>query len=224
MSARRPAAFVLALAVLGGLCACSHTGREVGSSAAPSAGSPLVNASTSPAAAGGVRSVIGAPSFVAPKLGRSSCRRSALQVTMRLAGGAASQTESIIVLTNHGREACTVEGYPRIAAFGRIGNGRPQRLDLKVQDGGTYFAADPGPHPVTLTAGGSASSTMETFLALAYRGPADDAVATQFTVTPPGSGSPLVTVPYRLELTRSPGQPFPVVVTALMSSSNGATN
>lgn len=196
MSARRPVVAGVALVAVGLLGACSRsfparaTGQGTGAS--PARSTP----------------------------DHSSCSRSTIRVSVRLRGGAASQIRTIIVLTNQGRTACTIEGYPRIEAVGQERAGPPRALPLSVTDGSNYFAADPGPRPLTLAPGAAASSTMETFLA--YVGAT--ARTTTLTIRPPGPGPAGVTVPYQIALTRPAGHAYPLTVTAWVAGSNGPAN
>lgn len=126
-----------------------------------------------------------------------------------------SQPWLIIEVTNDG-PTCSVEGYPRIiAATGHSLQGPSQRLPISVRDGSDYEHPDPGPHPLSLPRGASASFAVgtDTSSGTVYS-------VTSMTVALPGSQGARE-VPVRADASASAGKPVHIEVTALVKGSKG---
>jgi len=91
--------------------------------------------------------------------------------------------------------------------------GQPQSLGIVVTDGPDYEHPDPGPNPVILTAGGSASFALGTITASV-----PTYGVTALSITLPGSVAPLAVSNVR---TGCSGEPVRVFVTAFVGGSAG---
>jgi Protein of unknown function (DUF4232) len=78
------------------------------------------------------------------------CEAAELRATIKRRGSNASAPFIVVKLTGH-RTGCTVNGYPRIAAYSASGN----TLALTTRHG-TYEVADPGPRRVIVSPGRAA--------------------------------------------------------------------
>lgn len=68
--------------------------------------------------------------------------------------GATGHRGQALSLVNVSDEPCVVEGYPDVA----YGDQNDHLLDVTVERGGSFMAADPGPAPLTLQPGDAASA------------------------------------------------------------------
>ena len=87
----------------------------------------------------------------------------------------------ILTLTNTSNNSCSVDGYAGL----KLKNAARRLLHSTTHRGGTYFAADPGPHLIVLSPG---ETTSADFAFGAGTGSSTDAVATYLLVAPPGTG------------------------------------
>lgn len=194
--------------------AAATTAAQPSGSPAPS--QPRAQSTATPPA----RAVIKPPHGSA--LAATAARRCAVkQLAVRVGArsGEAEQTLTIVVLTNTGPARCDLDGYPSLAAdFGRASRRRTGPLRVVVHDGPTYFRRDLGPRRVVLPPGGSASFALET--ELGFNGGADAASITRLAVVPPGDRASLA-LPIDLGLDGPLGQPYPILVTALVAGRAG---
>ncbi|MFH8347357.1 DUF4232 domain-containing protein [Streptomyces sp. NPDC018045] len=87
--------------------------------------------------------------------GAGACQPGTLKVTTTDAGGSQAgmnHAGTYLRMENTGKSTCTVSGYPGLALEGAGHTG----LRTRARHGDTYFAQDPGAHPVTLAPGKSA--------------------------------------------------------------------
>lgn len=70
--------------------------------------------------------------------------------------GATGHRGQALSLVNVSDEPCVVEGYPDVA----YGDQNDHLLDVTVERGGSFMAADPGPAPLTLQPGDAASAVI----------------------------------------------------------------
>lgn len=70
--------------------------------------------------------------------------------------GATGHRGHALSLVNVSDEPCVVEGYPDVA----YGDQNDHLLDVTVERGGSFMAADPGPAPLTLQPGDAASAVI----------------------------------------------------------------
>jgi hypothetical protein len=145
------------------------------------------------------------------------CDAADLKAELVAHGGEASQTFSVLVLTNQTKTECSVTGYSSIAAFGHTVSGPVGVLRVAISHG-TYFRPDPGPHLVLLAGGQSASCVVET--KMAYSGGANPDTITQLRIAPPGSATG-ETIDVNLGATGPPGKPVPMAITALVAGTSG---
>ncbi|MCQ4042719.1 DUF4232 domain-containing protein [Streptantibioticus rubrisoli] len=85
----------------------------------------------------------------------AACQPGSLRVVLDSAGQeqvGMSHAGTFLRVTNTGKTTCTFSGYPGLALEG---SGHTA-LKTTVRRGATYFAQDPGIHPVTLKRGASA--------------------------------------------------------------------
>ncbi len=87
-----------------------------------------------------------------------TCRTGALAASVRTAPGqvGAGNVGAFLALTNTSHQTCTVQGHPGLG----LQNAHHQSQPISVAWGSTYFAKDPGAHPVTLRPGQSAYAAM----------------------------------------------------------------
>jgi hypothetical protein len=119
-------------------------------------------------------------------------------------------------VTNNGPK-CSIEGYPRVVAVtGHSLQGPSQPLSISVRDGPDYERRDPGPRPINLLPGTSASFAVGTNTASGTT-----YIVTSMTIALPGSrGSE--TVPVRRGAASAfAGKPVQIEVTALVKGSKG---
>ncbi|MBC3840761.1 DUF4232 domain-containing protein [Streptacidiphilus sp. 4-A2] len=106
---------------------------------------------------------------------------------MRMAPGqvGAGNVGAFLALTNTSHQTCTVQGYPGLG----LQNAHHHNQSIHVAWGSTYFAKDPGSHPVTLRPGQSA------YAAMAWNQPDGTRSVTPayLLVTPPDQTSHLTT-------------------------------
>lgn len=70
--------------------------------------------------------------------------------------GATGHRGQVLGLVNVAEEPCTIEGYPDVA----YGDQNGHLLDVTVERGDSFMAQDPGPSPITLQPGESASAVI----------------------------------------------------------------
>jgi hypothetical protein len=87
-----------------------------------------------------------------------TCGTGALTASVRTAPGqvGAGNVGAVLALTNTSHQTCTVQGHPGLG----LQNAHHQNQHINVAWGSTYFAKDPGAHPVTLRPGQSAYAAM----------------------------------------------------------------
>jgi len=142
---------------------------------------------------------------------------SASQLVSRVAAGGSegSQPWLIIDVTDNGSR-CSIDGYPRIvAAVGHTLQGPSHPLSISVSDGPDYEHLDPGPHPVGLSHGASASFAVGTNTASGTV-----CILTFMTVALQGSQHPR-RVPVHTAASAFVNDPVDIEVTALVKGSNG---
>jgi hypothetical protein len=199
------------------------TGCFAGASTDPSArsGEPTSTHATSlpissaaPTQAPDVSKTTRRPAHVQPSgpSAAPTCLSGHLHAVMIGGGSVASQPFATIALRNAGTKACSLIGYPAIAAYGHLRGGPDHRLQIRLRDGAIYERPDPGPHVVIVAAGGHASFSIGT--ALAYQGGAHIILITQLEITPPGSHAAMA-LRLRLAASRPAGKAIPIAVTAL---------
>lgn len=81
------------------------------------------------------------------------CQPGQLQLTAGRGVQAANQYGRRLIFTNVSSSSCTMYGYPGLQLVGTGG----RAIDVPVHRGGGYALTDPGPHLITLAAGGQAS-------------------------------------------------------------------
>ena len=148
--------------------------------------------------------------------GSFDCQGANLHAQVTSGGGEASQPFSIIAVSNSG-PTCLINGYPRIvSASGHEATptqGKTQSMRIAVTDGPDYEHPDPGPHPVTLTTGGSASFALGTNTASGAI-----SVITTLSITLPGSTVPLAVSNVNIGCS---GTPIQIGVTAFVEGAAG---
>lgn len=121
-TSRFAAAALVATAVLGATAAC--TGSSAGSGSASSTSGSVatgVTGSGSPSPSGaGATTPSGSGSATAPvpsagAEGLASCTGLEIQVAVKGAGAAMNHSGDVLIFTNEGGSACTLEGYPGVA-------------------------------------------------------------------------------------------------------------
>lgn len=149
--------------------------------------------------------------------GAPTCRPAQLVARVTETGSNLSNPYALVVLRNHGRRACSMNGYPLLQAFGHATYGhRPNRPSVRVpirqHDGSTYAHHDPGAHLVTIAPASTASFAIGT--ASGYQGGEYGVTLTRLLIKTPGALGP---ISLRLELgTAHPRhRPTPVAVTAI---------
>jgi hypothetical protein len=175
----------------------------------------LPTSSAAPSKAPDVSKTTRRPAHVQPSgpSAAPTCLSGHLHAVMIGGGSVASQPFATIALRNVGANACSLIGYPAIAAYGHPRGGGPDhRLQIRLRDGAIYERPDPGSHVVIVAAGGHASFTIGT--ALAYQGGAHIIFITQFEITPPGSHA-AIALRLLLPASRPAGKAIPIAVTAL---------
>lgn len=161
--ARLAGVTLAAAAVLGAAAGCVATssggaGASAGASGAATtggAGAP----STSPAILTGSSSAASSGGGQSAPAGASACAGSAIQVQVKSAGAAMNHGGDVLIFTNHGGSACTLQGYPGVAVV----KGSTTLLNATRTLTG-YMSDDPGgsgPALVTLAPGKSASAMVE---------------------------------------------------------------
>ncbi len=119
--------------------------------------------------------------------GAPSCGTGALAAAVSTAPGqvGAGNVGAYLALTNTSQQACTVQGYPGLG----LQNAQHQTQQNNVDWGSTYFAADPGAHPIALQPGQSA------YAAMAWSQPngVRSITPAHLLVTPPDQSSHLTT-------------------------------
>ncbi len=216
---RHQAVVVAAVTVCIGLAGCTST-----PTARPTA--PYVAGSapttTLPPDVGG-ETHFSDPGFETPPTTKSSvdlisgrtCSGSQLASRVTSGGGEASQPYLIIEVANNGLR-CSIEGYPRIVeATGHTLQGRSQPLSISVSDGPDYEHPDPGPHPLSLQRGGSASFAVGTNTASGTT-----YIVTSMTISLP-SGQGALVVPVHTGASALVGKAVHIEVTALVNGSQG---
>lgn len=144
-----------------------------------------------------------------------TCSTSHLASRVTSGGSEMSQPWLIIEVTNNG-PPCSIEGYPRIVdATGHSLQGPSQTLSISVSDGPDYEHPDPGPHPIKLLRGASASFAVGTDTASGT-----NCIVTSMTIALPGSQG-RVKVPVRTGASVFVGKPVHIEVTALVEGSKG---
>jgi hypothetical protein len=88
----------------------------------------------------------------------ATCGTTALSASVSEAPGqvGAGNVGAVLTLTNTSHQTCTVQGHPGLG----LQNGNHQNQHIDVVWGSTYFAQDPGNHPITLAPGESAYAAM----------------------------------------------------------------
>lgn len=98
----------------------------------------------------------GVASAAGPEVPRAeACQPGTLKVTTTDAGGSQAgmnHAGTYLRMENVGKSTCTISGYPGLALEG-AGH---TAIKTTARHGDTYFAKDPGVHPVTLKPGKSA--------------------------------------------------------------------
>ena len=142
----------------------------------------------------------------------TTCGTRALAASVRPSPGqvGAGNVGAVLTLTNRSQQTCTVQGHPGLG----LQNAHRQNQHINVAWGSTYFAQDPGAHPVTLHPGQSAYAAM----AWNQRNGNRSITPAYLLVTPPDQTGHL-TVPF----TPGPIDAGTLQVTALAATPPGAT-
>jgi Domain of unknown function (DUF4232) len=209
-----------ALVVLGLLMAASVLNGCVGGGSARSAAHPvglgtaLPDPSTDPSHHPDAPPATRRPERAQPSATSASptCLVGHLRAVIIGGGSNASQPFETIALRNVGANACSLNGYPTLTAYGHRRGGTDHRLPIRLRDGAIYAHPDPGPHAVTLAPGQRASFSVGT--GAAYQGGAHPILITRVAITPPGCTA-TITLSLRMLATRPVGESIPVGVTAL---------
>lgn len=130
-------------------------------------------------ASAGIANAAGAGGSGAAAAG--ACAPGSLKVTTTSAAGQAGMNHvgTYLQVTNTGNSTCTISGYPGLALEG-AGH---SAIKTTVYRGDTYFAKDPGAHPVTIKPGQGAYAD----LVWTHAGPSKQAKYLQ--VSPTGSNA-----------------------------------
>ena len=141
-----------------------------------------------------------------------------MRLSVALSGSSMSQPFADISVTNSGRRACVLTGYPRVAVVGfRAWPDKPapsMRLRIAVHHG-IYERVDPGPHRLVLQPLHDVFFSIGT--ATAYQGGLHPITMNRLSVILPRTHTPK-TLAINLMATRPPGRKIPVGITALTAS------
>jgi Protein of unknown function (DUF4232) len=144
------------------------------------------------------------------------CQPERMRLAVALTESVMSQPFADISITNTGKHACALIGYPRIAVAGH--RGFPDQSAPVAPVGITvrhriYERVDPGPHPVLVRPQHRVFFSIGT--ADAYEGPL--LTLTRLTVTLPGTRSSEL-LPINLLANGPPGAEIPIGITAIVAS------
>jgi hypothetical protein len=155
------------------------------------------------------------PSHMAPVSIKTACQDTQLRANVISGGSEANQPFVTIAVTNYG-PSCGFDGYPRIiAATGHSLQGPSQPVPISVRDSSNYEHPDPGPHPLSLPRGASASFSVGTNTASGTT-----YIVTSMTIDLPGSPGQME-VPVHTGASAFVNKPIDIEVTALVKGSKG---
>jgi len=159
---RFAAAAIVVTAVLGSTAACTGSSTGTGAKGGAS-GSATIGAAgsggTSTSTPSGSSSATTSAADDGAETGVSACTGPELQVTIKSAGAAANHTGRVMIFTNNGSSACTMQGYPGVSVV----NGSTSLLNATRTLSG-FITDDPGIKSaplVTVAPGQSASAMVE---------------------------------------------------------------